>query len=133
MTCLTTRNSKLTLNYLNTTLHERNLEIITDVLMDTSVNYTAFGMSIGTQKIITDFHIWHSIFSDIQFKVSDKILNGNTVIYHLSEQAKHVGCFKSIPASGKIIQFDATITFKGDGEKILGYALTTNLLAILEQ
>ncbi|MFT3742440.1 MAG: ester cyclase [Gammaproteobacteria bacterium] len=130
---LTERNSKLTLNYLDTTLHEKNLEIITDVLENNSINYTAFGLSIGTEKIISDFEIWHAIFTDIKFKVNDKIAIGDTIVYHLSEQARHVGCFKSIPASGKIINFDATITFRADGEKILGYTLSTNLLSILNQ
>ncbi len=127
------KKEKLITHYLNTTLNEKNLGIVTEVLHSNSVNYTSFGVSIGTHKIITDFESWFNIFSDIKIKITDIMIADDTVVIKLLQSGKHIGTFKSISATGKTAIIESTISFRTDGEKILAYVLSSNLESLIKQ
>ena len=133
MSKLSEKNAKLTLNYLKSVILDQNFDIVDEVLMQNSINSTDFGIAIGTVGMKNDTRDWFSVFTDPQLKLIDKIVADESVVFRFIETVKHSAPFKTIPATGKIISFEALVMFRADGEKITNYHIAANLEQIVRQ
>lgn len=127
------KNKELTLDYLHYTTKERNFAFINEVMLDSSVNYTDLGKSLGGNGVRTNYEDWHSIFPEIKVKVTHSIITPETVVYRIENTTTQEGFFKSIKPTGKKILFDLIMAFRIHNGKINGFNISTNIESIVRQ
>ncbi|QGN79256.1 putative ester cyclase (plasmid) [Piscirickettsia salmonis] len=127
-------NKKALIEYLNITLRDQELSIVDDLLLDTSINTTEFGVKIGPEGIKDSYRNWFSLFSGIDFKVIEcVILSPECTLIRFEETVKHLGTFKGIKATGKKVKFVVTCVYYSNKGKISHYTVSSDITQIMSQ
>lgn len=127
------KNRKLLQEYLLTTLCDKELEIIDELLVNKTIVNTEFGKSIGTEGVKQNYKDWFQIFPDVKCEIVDTMLTKDAVAFKFVQHATQLGDLMGIPATGKKIQIDTCAIYRLHQGKIVDYFVSSNLLSVLKQ
>ena len=126
---------KLTQNYIHLTLVEQRLEIIDELLTNTTQVNTEFGSSVGVEGVKQNYKDWFNIFKNINIDITDVYgsKSQNVIVCQFKQIAMHNGHFKGIPPTGCRITFDTCVMYRFEQHRILDYHVSCDLVSILKQ
>jgi steroid delta-isomerase-like uncharacterized protein len=112
--------------------NERRLDVVNEVLTDTSVCHGESGPLVGPAGFLD--HVYHpftAAFPDIKVEVEDVIGTGDNVVIRWTAAGTHTGDGLGFPPTGKAVSFRGMTWLRAEDGKLIEGWQSSNIPVVL--